>query len=214
MKKKGSAIVLAVLLLSFFTAIALAVFYLGGKKGERAYLKVVGENVSNNLDMGSTLAYYDAYISEQFVRKGKVYETAGTYKHPDIDSGVDSYPAISTMPLSLIDTLNYAPNNTTPPSGYYYIGIRLSSYINYFASSWDHNLGDDKKPYIVRDTFNKKFTNPILAYRSWQEDESKVNRLWIYNEKWDKEAPEAITVGGYRLEKLEIAKDEDGDGVQ
>ena len=213
MKRKGSAIVLAVLLLSFFTAIALAVFYLGGKKGERAYLKVIGEEVSNDVDMGSSIAYYDAYVSEQFVRKGKVYETDGTYKHPDIDGTVDSYPALSSMPLTLVDTLNYAPNNLTPPSGYYYLGIRLSSYINYFASSWDHSLGDKYKPYVVRDTFNKEFTDSILAYRNWQEDETKINRLWIYDGHWDASDPKAITVGGYRLEKLEIVKDNDGLGV-
>ncbi|WP_320047346.1 hypothetical protein [uncultured Ilyobacter sp.] len=214
MKKKGSAIVLAVLLLSFFTAIALAVFYLGGKKGERAYLKVIGEEVSNDVDMGSSLAYYDAYISEQFVRKGKVYDYTLHEKADDRDV----YPAVSSMAVSTmssVDTINYVSGDSAPSSPYYYLGIRLSSYINYFASSWDYTQGEEYKPYIAIDTFNKTdASNPILAYRNWQEDEDKVNRLWIYDGKWDDEKKEAMTVGGYRLEKLEIAKDEDGDGVQ
>jgi hypothetical protein len=221
MKKKGSAIVLAVLLLSFFTAIALAVFYLGGKKGERAYLKVIGEEVSNDVDMGSSLAYYDAYISEQFVRKGKVYDYTVHSRAGD----KDEYPALSSMAVSTmssVDTLNYISSDSIPSSGYYYLGIRLSSYINYFASSWDYNLGttaNKYKPYIAIDTFNKTTpSNPILAYRSWQEDEDKVNRLWVYNGKWDDKEGEAMTVGGYRLEKIEvngveIYPDADGDGV-
>ena len=212
MKKKGSAIVLAVLLLSFFTALALAVFYLGGKKGERAYLKVVGEEVSNDVDMGSTIAYYDAYISEQFVRKGKVYD----YSHARAKDK-DKYPAVSSMAVSTmssVDTLNYIDSDSVPSSGYYYLGIRLSSYINYFASSWDYNLGttaNKYKPYIALDAFNKTTpSNPILAYRSWQEDEDKINRLWLYDGKGDDDSSKAMTVGGYRLEKLEVVKDDDG----
>lgn len=212
MKKKGSAIVLAVLLLSFFTAISLAVFYLGGKKGERAYLKVIGEGVSNDVDMGSSLAYYDAYISEQFVRKGKVYDSSH-----DKAKDKDVYPALSSMAVSTmssVDTLNYVAKDSVPSSPYYYMGIRLSSYINYFASSWDYKEGEDYKPYIAIDTFNKTVSsNPILAYRNWQEDEDKVSRLWVYDENWNKEEDEAMTVGGYRLEKLEVAEDSDGDGV-
>ncbi|WP_319203707.1 hypothetical protein [uncultured Ilyobacter sp.] len=212
MKKKGSAIVLAVLLLSFFTAIALAVFYLGGKKGERAYLKVIGEEVSNDVDMGSSLAYYDAYISEQFVRKGKVYD----YSHAKAKDK-NEYPAVSTMAVSTmssVDTMNYVSEDSAPSSPYYYMGIRLSSYINYFASSWDYTQGEEYKPYIAIDTFNKTdVTNPILAYRNWQEDEDKVDRLWIYDDNWNKKEHEAMTVGGYRLEKLEVAEDSDADGV-
>jgi hypothetical protein len=217
MKKRGSAIILAVLLLSFFTAIALAVFYLGGKKGERAYLKVQGEEVSNDIDMGATLGYYDAYISEQFVRKGKVYRTVTGSAHPDAE---DSYPDMDDIKSRLgtsLDSLNYILENETPTSGdYYYTGIRLSSYINYFASNWDHTLGDAVKPYISRDTFNRTIdsSNPILAYRNWQEDEEKINRLWMYDGNSDDDDDNAVTVGGYRLEKLEIYKDDDyTDGV-
>ncbi|ADO83596.1 hypothetical protein [Ilyobacter polytropus] len=213
MKKKGSAIVLAVLLLSFFTAISLAVFYLGGKKGERAYLKVIGEEVSNDVDMGSSIAYYDAYVSEQFVRKGKVYD----YSLHDRGDDKDVYPAVSTMAvssMSSVDTMNYV-NGSTPKSGYYYLGIRLGSYINYFASNWDYRLGTTANkyyPYIAIDTFNKTVSSdPVLAYRKWQqEDDDKINRLWVYDGKWDDDSREAMTVGGYRLETLELVKDTDG----
>ncbi|WP_319371429.1 hypothetical protein [uncultured Ilyobacter sp.] len=182
MKKKGSAIVLAVLLLSFFTAIALAVFYLGGKKGERAYLKVQGEDVSNDIDMGATLAYYDAYMAEQFVRKGKVY--AKSHK----PSGMDDYPGFSGF-----------------DSDKEYPGIKINSYIDFFASNWDYTKGETKLPTIESEFINVKTTPNRLAFRTWNQDEDKIKRMWMQNVNGDADNRLALSIGGYRLEKI-VAK--------
>ncbi len=182
MKKRGSAIILAVLLLAFFTAIALAVFYLGQKKGERAYLKVIGEEVSNEIDMGSTLAYYEAYMAEQFVRKGKVYSEDNPYRH----SSTDVYPGFMTA-----------------NSGDDYMGIRISNYINFFASNWNFTNGGNKLPSIENEVINTNTPVYRLAYRQWAEEEEKIKRIWLFDGEWDEDDQQAFAIGGYRLEKLE-----------
>lgn len=206
MKKKGSAIILAVLLLSFFTAIALAVFYLGEKKGERAYLKVQGEEVSNDIDMGSTLAYYEAYMAEQFVRKGKVYSKSHAH-----------YVSNKTYEVDLTTSeTSYVTASGTPPTASYFSGINLKTYIDYFSGYWDFDagyVGNDYIPYIEEDFVNLNTTPARLAYREWAYDSDKLIRLWLYDGHYDDASPDAITIGGYRLEKLEVIKDDDGLGV-
>jgi hypothetical protein len=154
--------------------------------------------------MGSTLAYYEAYMAEQFVRKGKVYS----------ENRVDGvYTSSQTYQVDLSSaTTNYLTGSGTPSTASYFNGINLKTYIDYFSGYWDFDAGSVGSayiPYIREDYVNLNTTPARLAYRDWTYDSNKLVRLWLYDGYYDDDSPGAITIGGYRLEKLEMYKDDD-----
>lgn len=96
MKKKGSALVFSVLMLSFFLAISLNIFFQARKKAERAGVKVQGERTTNNIDIASSLGYQELKLAEKFVSEGILYSAT----HPIITGSYgfhnEDYPPIDS----------------------------------------------------------------------------------------------------------------------
>lgn len=71
-KKQGSAMVMAILLLSFFMALSLNMWYISQKKAQRAGDIVVGNRVLTDIDAASTLGYYEFYLATEYMVNGFV----------------------------------------------------------------------------------------------------------------------------------------------
>ena len=76
-KKKGSAMVLAILLLAFFMALSLNMWFISQKKAQRAGDKIVGNSVLTDIDGSSTLGYYEFYLATEYMTKGFVTSPSG-----------------------------------------------------------------------------------------------------------------------------------------
>lgn len=178
MKKKGSALVFSVLMLSFFLAISLNIFFQARKKAERAGVKVSGERITNNIDMASSLGYQELLLAENFVRTGFPYDNS----HPVYSEDFDPYTSTTgdRTKLYLLEDGFYTKK---------YPGIQINNFIDFFSSQWV--LGDlsDQKIIIGEDIVGG---TPLR--RMWQSSglENKLVPLW---------SPSATgrSIGGYTI---------------
>lgn len=69
-RERGSAIILAILLLSFFMALSLNMFFIAQKKSERAGVKAKGVKVLSTIDGGAAIAYYELKKASDYVTNG------------------------------------------------------------------------------------------------------------------------------------------------
>lgn len=133
-KDDGSAIILALLLLSFFMALSLNMFFISGNKAEIANEKRKGVTVSSNIEGGSFLGFYEFSIASRAFSEGFVANPNITYEAKFIDPNgkLTTETAIAGVKLasktdffsSFIDTSNptqsaiklseYTGNETTP----------------------------------------------------------------------------------------------------
>lgn len=197
MKKKGSALVFSVLILSFFLAISLNIFFLARKKSERAGVKVAGERITNNIDIASSIGYQELLIAENFVRIG--------------------FPYNNTHPASINDYYN---NNGTiaspgelhldPSTGFYKVGrsfsgIQINNLIDYFSSEWDYTLDSDGDDTTTGTNSQKliigeNLSGEVALSRIWQSIgmENKLIPLWSITDS------SGISIGGYKLTSTPI----------
>lgn len=68
--ERGSAILLAILLLAFFMALTMSMYFLAQKKAESAGLKLMGTQELANVDLGTSLAYYEISLASELQKKG------------------------------------------------------------------------------------------------------------------------------------------------
>ena len=94
-KKKGSAMVLAILLLAFFMALSLNMWFISQKKAQRAGDKIIGNSVLTDIDGSSTLGYYEFYLATEYMTKGFV--TTGTYTPSTTVYGIGGVPNTTTI---------------------------------------------------------------------------------------------------------------------
>ncbi|BDU49579.1 hypothetical protein [Haliovirga abyssi] len=67
-REKGSAIILAILILSFFMALSMNMFYISRQKANKATIKIKGNKVLSKIDVGASLGaleYATAILYEQ-----------------------------------------------------------------------------------------------------------------------------------------------------
>ncbi len=72
-KEKGSAIILAILILTFFMALSMNMYFISTKKSEKSLTKILGTKTLTGIDIGSSIGLYE-------------YKLAAWYeegKHPD-----------------------------------------------------------------------------------------------------------------------------------
>lgn len=210
MKKKGSALILSILMLSFFMTITLTMYYIARNRNKRSIYKIKGMRISSGLDSGSAIAHYELYLADEYVSKGHLYQAS------DYNGNNESYSVSTTT-----GTIKYITEIVTtsgtiklvPQTGKHYTGIVLNNYNEYFGAFWDKQLGipiqvssgsviiDDKQlkqPWIAED---KVIDNKIVS-RAWlNNDGEKIVRLWT--------TEGAISIGGYRLTGIN-GTDEDG----
>ncbi len=202
-REKGSAVILSIMLLAFFLATALNIYYTGQKKSESAIDKVTGEKVSNYIDIASSIGYQELYLAENFVRKGFLYDPG----HPASLGDTDSY-AVPSEDKSYFDY----------DDGEYdkkYYGIHLNRFSAYFDSYWDYTLTDSSKQKTmisenvekIKFTYNKAKDDEIYRVlgRSWQSGgvPEKIKKLWeSTGSTYDEE--KKVSIGGYRLTHITL----------
>ncbi|WP_320046051.1 hypothetical protein [uncultured Ilyobacter sp.] len=207
-KENGSAVILSVMLLAFFLATALSIYYTGAKKAEAARDKVTGEKVTNYIDIASSIGYQELYLAENFVRKGFVYDSG----HPASLGDTDSY----TVPDKDKSYFDYDDGKYDTK----YYGIQLNSFSEYFDSHWDYTLTDSSKQKTMlsenieklKFTYNKAKDDEVyrVAERGWQSGgvPEKTQKLWeSTGSSYDEE--KKVSIGGYRLIHLTL-KDSGG----
>lgn len=180
MNKKGSALVFSVLMLAFFLALSLNIFFQARKKAERAGVKVAGERTTNNIDMASSLGYQELRLADTFVRLGFPYSNAFI---TSLGSPYEPYPDITGSTKSsiyLLDDGSYLNQ---------YPGIQINNFIDYFSSQW--NIGDTSSQKII---VGEEIEAGEVERRMWLAGgvENKLIPLW---------SPSATgsSIGGYTI---------------
>lgn len=194
-KNKGSAIILAILLLAFFMALTLSMYFMAEKKSERAGIKSRGTKVLSSIDSGSSIAYYELSFSnhlrmrglldreQNFVIKNGVFNDANGPTEVKISGGGTEITPIQA--------------------------IMIANYYDYFGSAM---VGDyTRKTYAEPDilfttisrlavnvnnqvTYLERKINPVDPSQNGHEGLiTNLDRLWDYN------ADERISIGGYKL---------------
>ena len=194
MKKKGSALVFSVLMLAFFLALSLNIYFLARKKAERAGVKVRGEKTTNNIDIASSLGYQELFLAQNFVRLGFLYTTEhDLIKDPSpFDNSSDTDDNIITL-----GSATYL----RPSDGTYinkYAGIHLTNFIDYFTSHWEYSEGgENSQKLIVLETSEPN------KNRMWQSAgiPQKAFPLWSYNFNNLPESKQ-FSIGGYSLTEI------------
>lgn len=188
MKKKGSSLVLAVLILGFFTAMSMNIYYISQKKAENAGDKKYGEQRINEIDIASSIIYQEAYLAENFVRKGAAYSS-------DHTASKDTY----TEPTEDSIYLEYDSDSGEWTYGETYYGIQLNDISEYFDSNWDYtkddsggNTGADSQKTII----SEEVEEGEVESRVWQTGEipSKITKLW--------DNSDLLSIGGYKLDSV------------
>lgn len=211
MKKKGSALILSILMLSFFMTITLTMYYIARNRNKRSIYKIKGMRISSGLDSGSAIAHYELYLADEYVSKGHPYETSG--------SSID-YRASEDYNEDLVTTTRQYTTEITsgsviiiaPRKDKHYTGVVLNNYNEYFGAKWDPTITGS----AITVTTDSSISNPKILNQPWiAEDKVEntssgvISRAWLNNggEKivrlWtldkNKDDPDAISVGGYRL---------------
>ena len=174
-KKKGSAMVLAVLLLAFFMALSLNMWFISQKKAQRAGDKVLGNKVLTDIDGSSTLGYYEFYLATEYMNKGFVTSPSAFV----IPSVTTTYSSLDASGNPVFSTTNE--------------GIQLSNEKQYFASYLANQgtLSSSANAILMEVVYS----NNRVERRDWY-----VTGGAIINELW--ESPNWTTqasFGGYRI---------------
>lgn len=176
-KKQGSAMVLAILLLSFFMALSLNMWYISQKKAQRAGDIVIGNRELTDIDSSSTLGYYEFYLATEYMVNGFV-------------TSPSSYTLTTTN-----GTMNYTSGTAFTTT---YEGINLENERQYFGAYLDTSgsaLSTSSNAILKEEVIE----NHKLKSRNWATKAdgitgSAITELWYdTNEK---------SVGGYEITSL------------
>lgn len=173
-KKKGSAMVLAILLLAFFMALSLNMWFISQKKAQRAGDKIIGNSVLTDIDGSSTLGYYEFFLATEYMAKGFV--TTGTY----------------TVPTSDVDYTSGGAINPTIQ------GIWLENEKQYFGSylSTSGALNPNSNALLRED----KIVSSKLRERNWEiTGGAIVSELWEAS-NWSNQE----SFGGYKIGTVKV----------
>lgn len=69
--EQGSAIILAILLLAFFMALSMNMFFIAREKSKNAGVKAAGVRVLSNIDGGASVGYYELALASNYVTEGE-----------------------------------------------------------------------------------------------------------------------------------------------
>lgn len=179
MKKKGSAIVFIVLLLSFLLAISLNIFFQARMKAKRAIVKVDGEQISNNIDIASSLGYQELKLAEIFLREGIPYSDA----HPE---SIDSYTLSNGNKLYIDLYTGFFTNK--------YPGVNIDDFIDFFSSNWDHSNTLNQRLIV-----GEEISNLQVEKRTWQSTGigNLSSPLWLL--RFNNSTDTSKSLGGYSL---------------
>ena len=182
MKKKGSSLILAILLLGFFTAMSMNIYYISQKKAETAGDKKAGEQLTNDIDIASSIIYQEAYLAENFVRKGTVYDYDCAYTSGDSLDYTE--PTVDTTYLV------YDSESCEWTYSNYYCGMQLNDISEYFDSYWDYTKDSTSSQKLI---VSEEVEDGEVKSRIWQSGDvsSKITKLW--------DNSDLLSIGGYKL---------------
>lgn len=148
-KKKGSAMIMAILLLSFFMALSLNMWFIAQKKAQRAGDKILGNQTLTEIDASSTLGYYELYLATQYMTNGFVTSPAGY-----------------TVTTASIDYTTGAAMTTIE-------GIQLPSQIEYFGNTIVTTAGFTTTANAILQSVNTGGNK-----RNWATSSGALGSLW------------------------------------
>jgi len=205
MRKKGSALILSILMLSFFMTLTLTMYFIAKNRDQRSKAKIKGARLDSGLDTGSSLAHYELYLADEYVSKGHLYSKnmisyfGDSYVIPPTTSKYTTEKVIDDIAV------------VVPETGKHYTGVVLNNYNEYFGAYWDPTKGNEidvtsestvtsdakKQPWIVEDKIDTIKLGEVQS-RVWSNHEGeKIIRLWSEPLGTTKRS-----IGGYRLIKI------------
>lgn len=193
-REDGSAIILAILVLAFFMALSMNMFFLAQEKSKRAGVKAKGVRVLSNIDGGASIGYYELSRASNLVTNGVARRTGTTYT------------AISVT-ISALSTIQ--PTNV-------YQGIVMEKYQQYFGGFVDTTtqavvggfVDNTTAPAIVRPLRNAPADSAMWFNRfSGESSVTRIGELWTTDIKTNinEDIP---SIGGFRIKR----KGADGTG--
>ncbi|UUV19141.1 hypothetical protein NRK67_06455 [Fusobacteria bacterium ZRK30] len=218
MKKKGSALILSILMLSFFMTITLTMYYVARNRNKRSIYKIKGMRISSGLDSGSAIAHYELYLADEYVSKGHPYDPTttsyGAYKVDDY-AGSPSNTKQYTQEIASGSEIIIVPT-----VGEHYTGIVLNNYNEYFGAFWDVTTGSAMQVVLGSSITPDQAIQPWIAEEKISTSPAGIllSRAWLNNtgEKivrlWTESIGDAISIGGYRLIGIS-GMDKDGNSV-
>ena len=174
-KKQGSAMVLAILLLSFFMALSLNMWYISQKKAQRAGDIVIGNRVLTDIDSSSTLGYYEFYLATEYMVNGFV-------------TSPSSY-TLSTATTNATITYTSGTAFTTT-----YEGISLENERQYFGA-YLYTSGSALSTSANAILKKEVIENSKLKSREWETvgvTGAAIKELW-------ESTPNTKSIGGYKI---------------
>lgn len=175
-KKKGSAIVLAILLLSFFMALSLNMWYVSQKKSQRAGDIVKGNRVLMDIDAASTLGYYEFYLATEYMVNGFVTSPVAVdgYVLPTTDGAFKYYNASTDTFSTTVE------------------GINIDNERQYFGSyiSTSGALSSNGNALLKAETIS----SGKVKSRDWDKIENSLTELWVN--------PTRESVGDFKLTEM------------
>ena len=181
-KKQGSAMVLAILLLSFFMALSLNMWYISQKKAQRAGDIVIGNRVLTDIDSSSTLGYYEFYLATEYMVNGFV-------------TSPSSY-TLSTATTNATITYTSGTAFTTT-----YEGISLENERQYFGAYLDTSgsaLSTSSNAILKEEVIE----NSKLKSREWETvgvTGAAIKELW-------ESTPNTKSIGGYKIVSINVIR--------
>ncbi len=178
--EKGSAIILAILLLAFFMALSMNMFFIAREKSKNAGVKAAGVRVLSNIDGGASIGYYELALASSYVTEGEVCRDTTQAGTPIPFVTPENITWISPDEDSITDTARR--------------GVLLGNYLNFIGTRMDNTAltparrsttaGTGWLERVDRVTGN--VTTPITELWSVASDTTSINN-------------EIPSVGGYKI---------------
>lgn len=195
-REDGSAIILAILVLAFFMALSMNMFFLAQEKSKRAGVKAKGVRVLSNIDGGASIGYYELSRASNLVTNGVARRT--NTGQVIVWNGI-TYSAV-TVTISALSTT--APTTVLN-------GIVMEKYQQYFGGFVDTTtqavvggfVDNTTVPAIVRPLRNAPSDSAMWFNRdSGESSVTKINELWTTTMQTDinNDTP---SIGGFRIKR-------------
>ncbi len=204
MKEKGSALILSILMLSFFMILTLTMFKLASNRSKISKYKFEGAKIDSRENKELQIKKYENYLSNKYVEHGSLYRDNGTnYIGNNKDYNSPKQNKNYTNSIEIDGIIVDVPRN-----GEHYTGITLNNVNEYFNSYWDDEAGTpikiNENSKIIDENILKQpwlkeefYKNGELTNRTWGNDKGdKIKRLWDQTDGY------RLSVGGYKLTKL------------
>lgn len=184
--EEGSAIILAILVLAFFMALSLNMYFLASKKSERAGVKAKGVKVLSNIDGGASIGYYELSRASNMVTNGVVKPTTLSAIINDI-STITPVAVYEGVVLEKYQQYFGGVVDTTTPG---VVGGFVDTSVTFSAINFTPTRTSDAQSVMW---FRKKTNGADNVYN--EAGTTYIKELWNIPD-----GNNAISVGGFRID--------------